>query len=111
MVVTSSHVVRRHATSRIGGRSFLTRSCGSVRNCSIEFSVKPRAGGKILPSIERFSRFNCGEANSYVLCAEADRVFRSSTDEHVREGARLLSECIKRYLQDPTERVFNIEGP
>jgi tetratricopeptide (TPR) repeat protein len=68
-------------------------------------------GCKILPSIEPFSRFNCGEANSIVLCAEADRVFRSSTDVHVREGARLLSECINRYLQDPTERVFNIEGP
>jgi tetratricopeptide (TPR) repeat protein len=66
---------------------------------------------RILPSIEHFSRFSCGEANAIVLCAEVEKVFRSSPNEHVREGARLLAECIRRYLRDPTERVFNIEGP
>jgi len=66
---------------------------------------------RILPSIERYARFSCGEANAIVLCAEAEKVFRLSPNEHVREGARLLSECIGCYLRDPTERVFNIEGP
>jgi hypothetical protein len=66
---------------------------------------------RILPSIEHFSRFSCGEANAYMLRGEVEKVFRSSTDEHIREGARLLSECIGRYLRDATERVFNIEGP
>ena len=68
-------------------------------------------GCRILPSIPHFENFTCGEANAFVLAAEAERVFRCSADERVREGARLLWECVRRYLQDPAERIFNIEGP